>query len=98
MIIRISERFEIERDNYGWTLHEYSDGISREGLPIRSKRTTYPGRLDVVCSRILDGCGSEASTVAELLDTIKATKAELLQAIQAAQSELPQEVTGCPIQ
>lgn len=76
-MIRINDRFSIDRDNYGWNLYEYYIGTDKEtGEPKEMTTKTFPGKLWVALSRIVDKCGSEAADVAELAETIARTVEE----------------------
>jgi len=84
-MIQVNERFSISRDAYGWQLHERYMGADKEtGAPKQMTRTTYPGRLWVALSRIVEACGDEAKDIAELRDTILKTVDDFKSAVDRA--------------
>lgn len=79
-MIRINERFSIERDQYGWNLYETYMGQNEAGEPVERTRKTFPGRLWVALHRIVESCGDSAGNVAELRDEIRLTVAQFKEA------------------
>lgn len=73
-MIKINDRFSIDRDKYGWNLYETYMGEDGEtGETKLQTRKTFPGKLSVALSRIVDKCGTDAQDVAELREIILRT-------------------------
>lgn len=66
-MIRINDRFSIHNGDSGWELHEtYMGTDGKTGEPKEQIRKTYPGRLWVALSMVIEECGTDAEDVAEL--------------------------------
>ncbi len=74
-MIKINDRFEFERGDQCWNLHEWKDGVNpKTKEPTRSKTTTYHSKLEQVCSAVIDrelGKAEELSEIAKLLWVVK---------------------------
>ena len=65
-MIKINERFECERDQYGWKLHEWRDGKDKDGNSKLHKSTTYHATLEQICSVVVDRSAGSCQSAAEL--------------------------------
>ena len=80
-MIKISSRFEIHRDAYGWTLVDWRDGTGKKGQAIRTKRESYYANLTQACDEILDRSAGDCSSVAAILEAIYNARARIVEAI-----------------
>lgn len=64
-MIKINERFTIERYQFGWELHETKKGQSREGKQIDVVTTTFYATLPGIINSILDKTAGR-ETITEL--------------------------------
>ncbi len=77
-LLRINDRFTIERDTYNWTIIEQRPGESREGEPITSEKRTYHARLSHALVRVIDiTAGSTDGSPAAILAAINHATAEI---------------------
>jgi len=53
-MLKINDRFSIDKDTDNWILREYKDGVSRKGLPIRSERLRFFGTLTTLVHFVLE--------------------------------------------
>ena len=79
-MLKFNERFEAERVQFCWHLHEYKEGTNRKGESMRSCYTTYYPTLKQVCMEIIDRslstatCAKSAKDILERInETIKDT-------------------------
>ena len=90
MMIKINDKYSIERDRYCWNLHEYREGVNpKTKEPTISKHTTYHSDLEQICSTVLDKSGEEIKEVNDLMDAIFKAKQELLMAIRGCANNKP---------
>ena len=81
-MIKINDTFEIEKDPYCWNLHEWRDGVNKQGEATRTKRTTYYNSLVHVCGKIIDKSAGIACNQAEIMvAAIKKAKWDIFKAI-----------------
>ena len=83
-MIRINNRFEIDRDKYCWHLIEWRDGIGKgknEGKPIRTSHTTYHANLTQVCNEVIERSAGNVDSLAAIPAMLEQVKGELLEAI-----------------
>ncbi len=73
-MIKFNDRFEFERDKYCWHLHDWRDGVDKDGAPKRQKDTTYHPTIQQICRTIMDrslgGCESLTEMISLLDDTV----------------------------
>ncbi len=84
-MIRINNRFEIDRDRYCWHLTEWRDGIGKgknEGKPIRTSQTTYHASLIQICDEVMDRSAGNVDSLAAIPAMLQANRQELLEAIK----------------
>lgn len=84
-MIKVNDRFEFERDTYGWKLHDWSDGVNpKTKEPTRTKRTAYHPNIIQVCNAVIDReAGSEeVNDIQMVLMYISSAREELLSAIK----------------
>ena len=79
-MIKLNDRFEFERTKYNWELHEWYDGIARDGHARRYKRTTYYPTLEKVIKEMIDRRAGDCESLEEII--------ELLSSENPLQSEL----------
>jgi len=65
-MIKINDKFSVERDKYQWLLTESKDGIGKDKQPIVTTRTTYHGTLKQCCNEIAERMMGDYSSIAEL--------------------------------
>ena len=65
-MIKINDKFSVERDKYQWLLHESKDGLSKKQEPIATTRTTYHGTLKQCCNEIVERMMGECETVQQI--------------------------------
>lgn len=73
-MITFSERFQFERDRYGWMLHEWYEGRSKDKQPKRHMITTYHANLEQVLSAIIDKSAGDCESIDELRGLLKAMR------------------------
>jgi len=85
-MIKINDTFEIEKDPYCWSLHEWRDGVNRiTGEAIRTKKTTYYNSLVHVCGIIVDkSAGIACNQAGDIIGAIKQAKWDIFKAICCA--------------
>lgn len=84
-MIKVDERFEFERDTYGWKLHEWSEGVNpKTQKPTRTKRTTYHSSVEQVCKALLDRHVASANNIREVLYFLAQGEMRLIEAINEA--------------
>lgn len=82
-MIKINERFSIERDTYTWKLHDTTP--NKEGSKhATSTRTTYPANLKQVCNAVLDKSASGCESIESLISRLDELTSELYAAISEA--------------
>ena len=69
-MIKINDKFSVERDKYQWLLHESKDGIGKDKQPIVTTRTTYHGTLKQCCNEIAERMMGECESVTEILKAL----------------------------
>lgn len=74
-MIIFSERFQFERDKYGWMLHEWYEGRGKDKKPKMHKTTTYHANLEQVLSAVIDKSAGDCESVDELRGLLKAMRA-----------------------
>ncbi len=62
-MIKINDKFSVERDKYQWLLIESKDGLSKKQEPIVTTRTTYHGTLKQCCNEIAERMMGECESV-----------------------------------
>lgn len=62
-MIKINDKFSVERDKYQWLLIESKDGLSKKQEPIVTTRTTYHGTLKQCCKEIAERMMGECESV-----------------------------------
>ena len=65
-MIKINDKFSVERDKYQWLLIESKDGIGKNEQPIVTTRTTYHGTLKQCCNEIAERMMGECESVKEI--------------------------------
>lgn len=81
-MITINDRFQFERADQCWELHEWKDGINpKNKQPTRSKHTTYHASVMQICTVVLDRASGGAESLVGLMATIKNTAQELQSAV-----------------
>lgn len=91
-MITINERFQFERGDQCWNLHEWKDGVNpKTKEPTRSKTTTYHSRLEHVCNAVIDrSAGTQAAeSVQSIIDAIGFASADCEAAIRSATLTTP---------
>ena len=73
-MIKINDRFSIERDQYNWLLHEWRDGQDKDGNPKKQKSTTYHATIQQVFNAVLDRSAGRCESIEELRDLLKSLK------------------------
>lgn len=86
--MKIDDRFEVERDQFCWQLHDWRMGKDRSGNPKRTKRTTYHRDLVQVSEVILDRTAGECTVLSELPALLKAQTDRIVQAIEKARKDV----------
>jgi len=89
-MIKVNDRFEFEKDTYGWKLHDWSDGVNpKTKEPTRTKRTTYHPNVIQVCNAVIDreAGGEGISDLDYVLMAITNARDELLEAIDTLSQE-----------
>jgi len=84
-MIKVNDRFEFQRDTYGWKLHDWSDGVNpKTKEATRTKRTTYHPNIIQVCNAVIDRQAGDkfVSSLNEVLMSVELSKIELLSAIK----------------
>lgn len=84
-MIAINKRFEMERDDYGWRLHEFKNGTSKQGEPITTKQTTYFPNITQICNAVIDRSCGECDSVDVIIVKLTDVCAELKSAIEKIQ-------------
>lgn len=77
---KVNERFEFERDTWGWILYDWKDSTNRKGDPTRTARNSYYGTINQVGYAILDRTAGQCSEIAEILTAIEKATAEICKA------------------
>ena len=70
-MITFSERFQFEKDNYGWMLHEWRIGKDKDGNPKRHKDTTYHANLEQIFKAIIDKSAGDCESMDEIKGLLK---------------------------
>lgn len=85
-MIKINDRFTIERYQFGWQLHETKKGVSRDNKPMEYIDTTFYGFLPGVIHSVLDKvAGAETITdLKSILTALKQTQKEIIESIDMA--------------
>jgi len=89
-MIKVNDRFEFEKDTYGWKLHDWSDGVNpKTKEPTRTKRTTYHPNVIQVCNAVIDReAGKEIAADLNMVKMfITNARGELLEAINTLSQE-----------
>ena len=97
-IIKINDRFSIERDSDGWTLYEAKTGINpkTKELTASVRRRYYP-TLHTIINHMIDLAPSEASTLRELvweIDQIRGSIFSALRHVPKANENKPNSAVG----
>jgi len=57
-MIKVNDRFEFERGQYDWQLHESTPSKDKDGNPSVKRKTTYHPNMKQICGVIIDrSCG-----------------------------------------
>lgn len=81
-MIKINERFEFERGDQCWSLHEWKDGINpKTKEPTRSKTTTYHSQLDHLCTAVIDRSAGDVESIQGVKDSIRESTTKLAAAL-----------------
>ncbi len=84
--MKIGNDYEITTDKYQWILTHYTDGTSREGLPIRAGRDTYFPTLGRALSSVQDEELRKAvfngATIEDIILTIDTSEGRILRAVE----------------
>ena len=76
-MIKINDKFRVERDKYQWLLIESKDGLSKKQEPIVTTRTTYHGTLKQCCNEIAERMMGECESVKEIKKALNDFLAEI---------------------
>ena len=80
-MIKINDKFEFERADQCWELHEWRTGKNKDGEPTRTKSTTYHATILQVCKAVIDREAGAADSLQDLVDTINASTDDLEECI-----------------
>ena len=80
-MVKVNDRFEFERDTWGWVLHDWKEGINRKGDPTRTARQSYHANLEQVSWAILDRTGGDCKEIKEIIPAIERAKQEIREAV-----------------
>jgi len=69
-MIKINDKFSIERDNYNWMLHEVKDGTNKLGEPIKTNRTTYHATIKQCVEKIAERMMGKCESVQQIVDAL----------------------------
>lgn len=94
-MIKVSDRFEISRDNYCWTLHEWKDGTSKKGGPVRTRTKRYYSTLEQVAGVIIDRSLGDCKTLEEVIDLLRNAKHILIQKLVETEGKEPDPCRHC---
>lgn len=82
-MIKINDRFSIEKDPYCWVLYETKKGKSRKtGKEAVSQKSTYHANIPQICEAILSKSGGEYKTIEDLKDLFENAVERLTETIQ----------------
>lgn len=71
MMVKINERFSIERDKYQWVLVEHKNGTSKKGEAIKTEARSYYPKLEQICNEIVEREAGDCATVKEIIVSLK---------------------------
>jgi hypothetical protein len=80
-MIKINDRFEFERQEHCWNLHEWKDGINKKDEAVRTKTTTYHSTIMQICNSVIDRSAGDAESVQGIIDAIGFASADCEAAI-----------------
>ena len=81
--IKISDDFDIERDEYCWHLHEWKAGKDKNGNPKRRKVTTYYATLRQISNAIIDRSAGKAKALEEMADLLEHAETKILDCLNS---------------
>jgi hypothetical protein len=81
-MIKINERFEFERSQHDWHLHEWKDGLNKHQEPVRRSSTTYHATVLQICKTVIDRSAGDAESVQGVIDAIGFATADCEAAIE----------------
>ena len=64
-MIKINEKFSLEKDAYGWKLHEFRNGKDKDGNQKVKSSVTFHANINQVCNRLVDRTLGECETILE---------------------------------
>jgi len=91
-MIKINDKFSIERDKYQWLLIESKDGLSKKQEPIVTTRVTYHGTLKQCCNEIAERMMGECESVQGIIDALGFFESTLIDLFQSEQNSKPDKV------
>lgn len=81
-MITINDRFEFERGDQCWNLHEWRDGVNpKTKEPTRNKTTTYHSKLEQICNAVIDRSAGGMDSIHGVIDAIGFASADCEAAI-----------------
>ena len=93
-MIAVNERFEFERGQYDWHLHELTPSKDKDGNPSVKRKTSYHPNLDQICKVIIDKhCGDCESLqeIRSLLDNAENLIGMSLKTVEAIRKGVAQQ-------
>jgi len=69
-MIKVNERFEFERGQYDWQLHESTPSKDKDGNPSVKRKTTYHPNIKQICSATIDKSCGDCESLQELSDLL----------------------------
>ncbi len=73
-MIKFNDKFEFEKDQYCWHLHEFYIGKDKNKNPKRQRKTTFHATLEQVCNAIIDRSCGECCCLEDLKRMLKNTQ------------------------
>lgn len=82
-MIKINEDFEFERDEYGWRLYQWKDGINKKtGKATRNKSVTYHANIYQICAAVIDRSAGGCQSMEELRDMLSSAEQGLTKVME----------------
>lgn len=79
-MIKINDRYELERDKYQWILTEWVDGFDKDKKPKRSERKTYHP-LKWALNEIIDREAGRADSVEGVIEAVEKAERSIVFAL-----------------
>jgi len=94
-MIKINDRFEFERGDQCWNLHEWKDGTNpKTKEPTRSKTTTYHSKLEQICNAVIDRSAGDCRSVQDIVEAISVAGDDCAYAISSMSTPPEAHVPG----